>query len=292
MISFPGFRAGAIPLGWVKNGGRDSGRQEFLSARSTCGSRVAVASFSMKLRASTLALGPGARGRLKAIRQTKLYDLFVAAPLIAWFVFCATLTLPSVVRQIALIKLMVQTDPSVLPVSLVLSSISHITTLIFFAVLVVMYVVRQLPQRTKLGFYPRCAAVAGTFLGVGIVLLPPRELSSEIYLVSLVLITGGTAFAISAGLVLGRSISIMPEARRLVTWGPYALVRHPLYLGEIVAVTGVTLQYLSAWALLLLGLLCVCQLQRMKNEERVLSQVFPEYVDYMARTARLVPGLY
>ena len=260
--------------------------------RSACGSRVAVASFSMKLRASTLDLGPGVRERLKAIRRTKLYDLFAAAPLIAWFVFCATLTLPSVVRQISLIKLMVQTDPSVLPASLVLSSVSHITTLVFFAVLVVMFVVRQLPQRTALGFYPRCAAVAGTFLGVGIVLLPPQELSSEAYLASLLLIISGTAFAISAGLVLGRSISILPEARRLVTWGPYALVRHPLYLGEIVAVTGVVLQYLSAWALLLLGLLCVVQLQRMKNEERVLSQVFPEYGDYMTRTARLVPGVY
>ena len=118
------------------------------------------------------------KGRLKAIRRTKLYDLFAAAPLIAWFVFCATQMLPSVVQQIALVKLMVQTDPSVLPASLVLSSVSHITTLVFFAVLVVMYVVRQVPQRTALGFYPRCAAVAGTFLGVGIVLLPPQELSS------------------------------------------------------------------------------------------------------------------
>src|SRR5579862_1634351 len=246
----------------------------------------------MKFRALALALGPAVSERLKAIRRTKLYDLFAAAPLIAWFVFCATQTLPSVVRQIALIKLMIQTDPSVLPASLVLSSVSHITTLVFFAVLVVMFVVRQLPQRTALGFYPRCAAVAGTFLGVGIVLLPPQELSSEVYLVSLLLIISGTAFAISAGLVLGRSISILPEARRLVTWGPYALVRHPLYLGEIVAVAGVALQYLSVWALLLLGLLCIVQLQRMKNEERVLSRVFPEYGDYMARTARLVPGVY
>jgi protein-S-isoprenylcysteine O-methyltransferase Ste14 len=55
---------------------------------------------------------------------------------------------------------------------------------------------------------------------------------------------------------------------------------------------GVALQYLSGWSLLLLGLLCVFQLLRMKNEERVLSQVFPEYGDYMARTARLVPGVY
>ena len=34
------------------------------------------------------------------------------------------------------------------------------------------------------------------------------------------------------------------------------------------------------------------QLQRMKYEERVLSKAFPEYRDYKAQTARLVPGLY
>ncbi len=85
--------------------------------------------------------------------------------------FCATLTLPSVVQQIALIKLMVQTDPSVLPASLVLSSVSHITTLVFFAVLVVMIVARQLPQRTALGFYPRCVAVAGVILSVRVTVL-------------------------------------------------------------------------------------------------------------------------
>jgi len=74
--------------------------------------------------------------------------------------------------------------------------------------------------------------------------------------------------------------------------GPYAIVRHPLYLGEIVALAGVALQYLSAWALLLLALVCAFQLQRMKYEERVLSEVFPEYGDYVTRTARLLPGVY
>jgi protein-S-isoprenylcysteine O-methyltransferase Ste14 len=246
----------------------------------------------MKLGASTLNLGPAVKERLRAIRRTKLYDLLVAAPIIAWFVFCATQALPSMVKQIALVKLVVQTDPSVLPASLILSCLSHITTLVFFSVLIVMFAVRQVPQRTALGFYPRCAAMGGTFLGVGIVLLPPQELSSATYLASLLLIIYGTAFAICAGLALGRSMSILPEARRLVTRGPYAFIRHPLYLGEIVAMIGVALQYLSTWALLLLGLLFVFQLQRMKNEERVLFQVFPEYGDYMARTARLVPGVY
>jgi protein-S-isoprenylcysteine O-methyltransferase Ste14 len=230
--------------------------------------------------------------RFKAVRQTKLYDLFAAAPLIAWYAYCAAHMLPSMVQQITLVKLFVQTDPSVLPVELVLRTVSQVTTLVFFAILVVMFVVRRVPQRTAMGFYPRCAAVAGTFLSVGLVLLPLQELSSLVYLASLVLIIGGTVFAICAGLVLGRSISILPEARRLVTWGPYALVRHPLYLGEIVAILGVALQYLSVWALLLVGLVCVLQIQRMKYEEQVLAQVFPEYGNYMARTARLVPGVY
>jgi hypothetical protein len=52
--------------------------------------------------------------------------------------------------------------------------------------------------------------MAGTFLSVGIVLLPAQELSSVLYLASLLLIISVTVFAICA--VLGRSISILPEA--------------------------------------------------------------------------------
>jgi len=232
------------------------------------------------------------RERIKTLRRTKLYDLFAAAPLIAWYGFCAAQMLSLVAPQIELVKLFFQTDPSVLPAELVLSTVAHVTTLAFLAILVVMFAMRHVPQRTAPGFYPRCAAVAGTFLSVGMVLLPLQELSTALYFGSLLLIISGTGLAIYAALVLGRSISILPEARRLVTWGPYALVRHPLYLGEIVATAGIALQYLSAWALLLLALICAFQLQRMKYEERVLFQVFPKYGDYMARTARLMPGVY
>ena len=71
--------------------------------------------------------------------------------------------LPLVAQQITLIKLFVQTDPSVLPVGLVLSAVSRTTTLLFFAVLIVMFTMRHVAQRTASGFYPRCAAVAGNF---------------------------------------------------------------------------------------------------------------------------------
>jgi protein-S-isoprenylcysteine O-methyltransferase Ste14 len=231
-------------------------------------------------------------GRLKALRRTKLYDLLAAAPLVGWFAFSAAQMLPSLAQRVELVMLFVRTDPSVLPAGLVFRTVSEVSTLVFLAVLVVMFTVRRVPQRAAPGLYPRFAAVAGTFLSVGFVRLSPQELSNALYLAALILVIAGTSLAIYAVLVLGRSISIVPEARRLVTSGPYALIRHPLYLGEMVAVAGVALQHLSAWSLLLLGLVWAFQLQRMKYEELVLSKSFPEYEGYMARTARLLPGVY
>jgi protein-S-isoprenylcysteine O-methyltransferase Ste14 len=232
------------------------------------------------------------KGRLEALRRTKLYDLFAAAPVIAWFAFSMAQMLPSLTQRVALVITFVQTDPSVLPATLVFRTLSEVSTLAFFALSVVMYTVRTIPQRSTTGIYPRLAAVVGTFSSLGFLLLPPQELSYGLYVVSLLLLLAGIIFAMCALIFLGRSISLLPEARRLVTGGPYALVRHPLYLGEMVAIAGIALQHLSAWALLLLVLIWALQLQRMRYEEQVLSQSFPEYGDYMARTARLVPGVY
>ena len=101
-----------------------------------------------------------------------------------------------------------------------------------------MYAVRTIPQRGAMGFYPRVAAVIGTFSSLAFLLLPPQELSYGLYLASLLLLLAGIILAIWALIFLGRSISLLPEARRLVTSGPYALVRHPLYLGEMIAIAG------------------------------------------------------
>jgi len=232
------------------------------------------------------------KGRLEALRRTKLYDLFAATPVIAWFAYGIARSLPSLAERIELVMTFVRTDPSVLPATLVFRTLSEVLTLAFFALSVVMYTVRTVPQRNALGLYPRLAAVIGTFSSLGFLLMPAQELSYGLYLTSLLLLLAGIIFSICALIFLGRSISLLPEARRLVTSGPYALVRHPLYLGEMVAVAGIALQHLSVWALLLLILILALQLQRMKYEELVLSQSFPEYADYMARTARLVPGVY
>ena len=86
-------------------------------------------------------------GRLKALRQTKLYDLFAAAPLIAWYGYCAAQMLPPLAQQVAMVKLFVRADPSLLPATLVFRAVSEVSTLAFLVLLVVMFTVRHIPQR-------------------------------------------------------------------------------------------------------------------------------------------------
>jgi protein-S-isoprenylcysteine O-methyltransferase Ste14 len=230
--------------------------------------------------------------RLQAFRRTKVYDFLTALPVIVWFGFCVMQGLPPLLQQAALAKLFLQTDASVLPPSLLLDVAAKAIVIVFQALLAVLFVIRTVPRTFAHGFFSRFAALAGTFLGIGIPLLPPQELSAPLHIVSLLLMIGGFAFMMSAAIALGRSISLLPEARQLVTSGPYALVRHPLYAGEAVAVAGLAMQYVAPWSYVILGLQYAFQLRRIVNEERVLRGAFPDYAAYAARTARLIPGVY
>jgi protein-S-isoprenylcysteine O-methyltransferase Ste14 len=93
-------------------------------------------------------------------------------------------------------------------------------------------------------------------------------------------------------LALGRCFGLLPEARGLVTRGPYRLVRHPVYLGEFGAVAGLLLASPTTRNVLLAVAFAAAQTVRMRLEERELTDVFPEYVAYASRTPRLVPRLH
>jgi protein-S-isoprenylcysteine O-methyltransferase Ste14 len=237
-------------------------------------------------------LGYAISDRVRAIRRTKVYDLCAAAPFIAWCLFGVMQSLFVTAQDIALIKIFLETDVSILPASLVLRAVSRICTVTFLAVMAIMFAVRTPPKMYARGVYPRFVALAGTWVSVGIVQLPPQQIPSGAFFLSVFLLIAGTILATLSAVALARSISIMPEARRLVTRGPYLFVRHPLYLGEMTATTGLAIQYLMPWAMLMLGLHCIFQFERMESEERVLSEAFPEYKHYMAKTARLIPGIY
>jgi protein-S-isoprenylcysteine O-methyltransferase Ste14 len=90
---------------------------------------------------------------------------------------------------------------------------------------------------------------------------------------------------------LGRCFGVLPEARGLVTRGPYSLVRHPVYIGEIGACTGLAVAAPSSINAAVLAAFVVAQAVRMRLEERALTQAFPEYDLYAARTPRLLPRL-
>src|SRR5918911_3687163 len=85
-------------------------------------------------------------------------------------------------------------------------------------------------------------------------------------------------------LALGRCFGVLPEARGLVTRGPYQIVRHPVYVGEFGTFAGFLLAAPTAWNLAVVVVFCVGQAVRMRLEEQALTLEFPEYADYAART--------
>lgn len=170
--------------------------------------------------------------------------------------------------------------------------ISQACLVLFFAVIMCATLLREQPLAKAPGWRPRAAAMLGGYLVWALPFLPPADLGLPGQSISATLMLSSDALALFVLLNLGRSFSIMAEARRLVTDGPYAVVRHPLYLAEQIGVFGVFMQVASWQALVIVAAHFYFQLERMRNEEAVLAQAFPEYAAYARRTARLIPALW
>lgn len=102
----------------------------------------------------------------------------------------------------------------------------------------------------------------------------------------------GTAWTVLSLAWLGRSFAVFPSRRALVTTGPYRLLRHPAYLGELflLQVVGAAANHWPIQAV------CVAAIPltalRILAEERVLA-LDPEWGSYCRRTRwRLVPWLW
>ena len=192
----------------------------------------------------------------------------------------------------ALQKFLQTADPALPAVAFCVSVAMRLAVIGYLVILAATVIIRKTPSARARGIEPRISALAGTFLITGIVLLPRRELSLTLGIVSALLTLAGDGLAAVILVQLRRSFSIMPEARELVTSGLYRFVRHPLYLAEEVATIGTVMQFFSPWAVILLLVQFAFQFRRICHEEAVLTRTFPQYPAYAEKTARIIPGLY
>ena len=80
---------------------------------------------------------------------------------------------------------------------------------------------------------------------------------------------------------------------RVVSSGPYAFVRHPMYSGIMLFFVGVPLLLGSWWGVAIAPVFAILFAIRARIEERALVEGLPDYADYAARVRyRLVPGLW
>ena len=169
--------------------------------------------------------------------------------------------------------------------------VRQVLALAYFTMLVVLYSTR-LPQR---GTDHRLAVIliafTGTFSAIGASFLPGGERREWLVLPADVLATLGLAYSVWGLAYLRRSFSIIPEARRLVTGGPYRLSRHPVYLGEIATAIGVNLATAGWLGALAVAYFILAEILRMRWEEDVLSRAFPaDYPPYAERVPRFFPN--
>ena len=81
--------------------------------------------------------------------------------------------------------------------------------------------------------------------------------------------------------------------QRVISTGPYRVVRHPMYAGALVMLLGLPLALGSAWGLAVVIPLTGTIIVRLLDEERYLVRHLAGYDEYRARTRyRLIPGLY
>jgi len=122
-------------------------------------------------------------------------------------------------------------------------------------------------------------------------------ISLVVGVVALVVIVLGVGIRVWAATTLVKYYTttlMMSEGQKVVTSGPYTLVRHPGYLGEIMIWTGFAVVSSNLTLFFLMPAMFVAvYLYRISAEEKMLvKELGDDYVRYQHRTRRLIPSVY
>jgi len=123
-------------------------------------------------------------------------------------------------------------------------------------------------------------------------------LSLTLRVIGLIVFLGGLGFAVWARWMLGTNWArtttagvLLQVDHQLIQKGPFALVRHPMYLGGSMTVVGALIAY-HTWTVLILLLLCASLIRRARLEETALSEIFgDQWRAYASRVPKFFPRL-
>jgi protein-S-isoprenylcysteine O-methyltransferase Ste14 len=115
-------------------------------------------------------------------------------------------------------------------------------------------------------------------------------------IIGLAIFVVGLTIAVVAVVTLRRFYSstlVTKEDHQLITHGVYRFTRHPIYMGVIIACFGVPVYASSLYGLLTMSALIPVFLNRIRIEERMLTEEFGDaYRTYKAGTRKLIPFIY
>ncbi len=120
--------------------------------------------------------------------------------------------------------------------------------------------------------------------------------SSAIEWTGVWLVACGLGFSAWARHHLGRNWSgvvTLKEDHELIQTGPYRLVRHPIYMGVLLALVGSTLAHGELRGVLGVAMVAVAMVRKLRIEERFMQERFnDEYDLYKRHTAALIPFVF
>ncbi len=158
---------------------------------------------------------------------------------------------------------------------------------LIFVIFLISYAVRKDPVSRSKGVRELVIPLVGGLLPFALLWSEPHPaVTSSMTFVNIIFVwmTAATCLTIWGLWTIRRSFSITVEARELVVGGPYRLIRHPVYLGEILTTCAVAVLRFSILNIALLLLFAAIQLYRSKMEENKLASVYPAYRDFAARS--------